>query len=321
MIKKIAITIGDPNGIGPEIVLKSLAELKLAPEKLVIGGNSDVLNYYSDKLQIKLPFDYEIAEIHFNKSDILPGVESAVAGEFSYQSLLYACNLANEGEIQAIVTSPVSKNAMNLAGYYFSGQTEVLEKLLAKPNQKAEMLFCAGDFRVLLLTRHIPLRDVAEKITQELLIDKISALNETFKTTFKIEKPRLALCALNPHAGENGVIGEEEQKIFLPAVAHLNNVGVDVSVPLSADALFAEVAKKLNANKKLEYDCYIACYHDQGLIPIKVLTQDSAVNTTIGLNILRTSPAHGTAYDIAGKGLASPASMIAAIRQLLNFNS
>ncbi len=311
--KKIAITIGDPNGIGTEIVIKSLMKLNLAKNDIILIANERILRFYENLLQIKLPFDYEIAEIPYNIADLKPSIETAESGEFAFNTIKKSCELALDGRITAIVTAPVSKSAMNKASHDFSGQTEVLEKFLANGNQKAEMLFCANDFRILLLTRHIALKEVPNVLTKNFLVDKITALNKTFKNKFNIEFPKFALCGLNPHAGEKGLLGNEEETVFAEAVQDLRKENILITDAQPADALFSDAAAKYVKNEKMPYDCYIACYHDQGLIPIKMLAQKQAVNTTIGLDFIRTSPAHGTAYDIAGKGVASEKSMIAAI--------
>lgn len=307
MNKKIAITAGDFNGIGPEIIVKALNRLDLPEEDVVLIGSKHLFS--------GLEKNYKIEEIPFLESWLSVGSETAQAGEFSYNCLIKACEMAKKQEISAIVTAPVSKNAMHLAGHFFSGQTEVIEKNLAdfSKGEKAEMLFVSGAFRVLLLTRHIPLKDV--KITKELLLEKVSRIDCVLRKNFGIKSPKIALCSLNPHAGENGILGTEEIDAFAPAVDELKKRGINVSKPMPADTLFAKAAKAYLNNNVQPYDCYCACYHDQGLIPIKSLAMESTVNMTVGLSVIRTSPAHGTAYDIAGKGVADESSMIAAIKE------
>ena len=204
-----------------------------------------------------------------------------------------------------------------MAGHLYNGQTEVLEKFLAHDGQKAEMLFVSKDFRVLLLTRHLPLKDVSKTITKEFLIEKIERLRGFFQHKLNINKPSFALCALNPHAGEGGILGDEEEKYMLPAVEALRVRGINITNPLPADTLFIDGVQKYLNGAKMPYDCYIACYHDQGLIPIKSVASEKTVNMTIGLDIIRTSPSHGTAFDIAGKNIANPKSMIEAIKACL----
>ncbi len=303
---KIAITTGDPNGIGAEITIKALNKLDLPAEDVVLISNKKILDYYG-----KLEKDYEIIEIPFN-SEIEPGKVSAECGEFSFQSVKKACEIG----AKAIVTAPVAKNALYLAGHKFNGQTEILQKYLAHENQLAEMLFIAKNFRVLLLTRHVALKDI--NLTKEIVIEKVLNLREFFKQHFKIENPKFALCGFNPHSGEDGILGKEEIDVLIPAVEELRAKGVNITKPLPADTLFVRASREyFEETKQPEYDCYIANYHDQGLIPIKTVAGDKTVNMTIGLDIIRTSPGHGTAFDIAGKNIADETGMIEAIKAVL----
>ena len=212
------------------------------------------------------------------------------------------------------MTAPVSKKAMNLAGHNYSGQTEVLEHYLANSNQKAQMLFICSNFSLLLFTRHLPLTEVASHIKKDILIEKAIHLNNSLKTQLGIQNPKIAICALNPHSGENGLFGNEEIDEIIPAIKQLRQLGISIEGPFPADTLFYNCY-----NNICNYDCYIALYHDQGLIPVKLMERDECVNTTIGLDVIRTSPAHGTAFDIAGKNLANPQSMIRAIELALQF--
>ena len=303
---KIAITTGDPNGIGAEITIKALKELDLPQDKIVLISNRDVLDFYG-----KLDKKYDIIEIPFDKKDIKAGKITKEAGEFSFKSLLKVCEI----KPKAIVTAPVAKNAMYLAGHKFNGQTEVLQKYLAHDGQLAEMLFVADTFRVLLLTRHCALKDI--NLTKKIVITKVQNLGKTFKSHFGIENPKFALCGFNPHSGEDGILGREEIDILIPAVKELQAQGIDISMPLPADTLFVKAGVHYYKGEKDDYDCYIANYHDQGLIPIKTVAGDKTVNMTIGLDIIRTSPGHGTAFDIAGKNIADANGMIAAIREVL----
>ena len=300
--EKIVILTGDPNGIGPEVTIKALNMLNLPSKDIVIISNEKVLNKYgvlNDKFEL-IAVDYE--------GKIEPGVLSRDAGDFSFRCLQKACEI----KPKFIVTAPTSKEAMHLAGHNFNGQTEVLENFLAHDGQKAEMLFVSKDFRVLLLTRHVALKDV--EITKELLLAKVERLRSYFQKKLNINKPSFALCALNPHAGENGVIGKEEMDIFIPTVEMLRKRGINITNPMPADTLFVKGVQNYLNGEKMPYDCYIACYHDQGLIPIKAVASEKTVNMTIGLDIIRTSPSHGTAFDIAGKNMANPESMIEAIK-------
>ena len=304
---KIAITTGDPNGIGAEITIKALNALNIPPRDIVIISNSKVLNTYGH-----LQNNYEIIEVDYS-ARVRAGEVTPEAGDFSYRLLEKACEI----KPKFIVTAPVSKEAMNLGGHKFSGQTEVLEKFLAHDGQKAEMLFVSKDFRVLLLTRHLPLKDVSKKLTKGFIIEKIERLRSYFQNHLFINKPSFALCALNPHAGENGLLGAEEEKNMLPAIEAVRYRGINITNPLPADTLFIQAVQNYLKGDKLPYDCYIACYHDQGLIPIKSVASEKTVNMTIGLDIIRTSPSHGTAFDIAGKNIASPESMIEDVKYCL----
>lgn len=330
---KIAITTGDPNGIGAEITVKALRQMNLPQDKFILISNSKIIDYYCGA---GTSANFDIIEIPYKKSDIKPGKITKAAGEFSFQSLKKVCELRP----RAIVTAPVAKNALHLAGHNFNGQTEVLQNFLAHDNQLAEMLFVAGDFRVLLLTRHCALKDV--NLTKNLVITKVKNLVKTFENQFGIKNPKFALCAFNPHAGEDGILGQEEIKILNPAVKALRIEGIDITDPLPADTLFYKAAEaylesvsdvvkipvlsmeQLAAGirfeiptKKDEFDCYIANYHDQGLIPIKTVAGIKTVNMTIGLDIIRTSPGHGTAFDIAGKNIADPSGMMEAIKHIM----
>ena len=305
-MNKIAITTGDPNGIGAEITIKALNYLDLPQDKVVLVSNRRVLDFYG-----QLNNNYEIIEIPYRDEDITPGEITSKAGEFSFQSLKKVCEI----KPIAIVTAPVAKNALHLAGHIYNGQTEVLQKFLAHDNQSAEMLFVAGSFRVLLLTRHCALKDI--KLSKEIVIKKITNLKNTFQKLYGIVAPKFALCGFNPHAGEDGILGNEEKDILIPAVEELRLMGIDISYPRPSDTLFVDAAKHYFNNEKDKYDCYIANYHDQGLIPIKTVAGMKTVNTTIGLDIIRTSPGHGTAFDIAGRNIADPSGMAEAIKSVL----
>lgn len=302
---KIAITTGDPNGIGAEITIKALNKLDLPEDKFFIVSNKKILDFYGN-----LKRNYEIVEIPFD-GDIQAGMVTAEAGEFSFQSLKKVCEMRPK----AIVTAPVAKNALHLAGHIYNGQTEVLQKFLSHNGQLAEMLFIARDFRVLLLTRHCALKEI--NLTKEIVEEKVINLREFFINHFRVDNPKFALCGFNPHSGEDGILGSEEIEILIPAVKSLREKGINITDPLPADTLFVKAGEAFYNSEKCPYDCYIANYHDQGLIPIKTVAGDETVNMTIGLDIIRTSPGHGTAFDIAGKNIASEEGMISAIKAVL----
>jgi len=316
MKNKIAITIGDPAGIGPEIIIKALNSLPDSSKYLLIG-NKDLFIKTAKNINVKISDDIEVIDISCDISKINIGQFGIESGRLSFLALEKACMLANNQEIRAIVTAPLSKKAINMAGFNFSGQTEILQKYLAEDRglkNKAEMLFVSKDFRVLLLTRHIKLSSVSEALKPDNIIESINALNNSLIKDFKVLNPKLAICGLNPHAGEDGLIGNEEKDILIPAIKTLKQkCNIDIEGPFPADTLWVKAAKPYFNNKIQTYDAYIACYHDQGLIPIKLLAMDSTVNTTINLPVIRTSPSHGTAFDIAGKNVADYSSMIHAI--------
>ncbi len=290
MNKKIVITTGDIKGIGKEITQKALDYLKLPVDDIVIIGE-------------KLDLPYETIE-----------VDNTNNADFCFNSLKIACDMANKGEIKGIVTSPVSKKVLFDGGYNFNGQTEVLEHFLGEKNQKAEMIFISKDLRVMLLTRHVKLSDI--QIKEDEIINKTKTLNDFLIEKCKIKNPKIAFCALNPHAGEDGLLGIEEKEIINPVILKLNKMGLNVEGAYPADSLFGKIGKKYINSEKQDYDGVISCYHDQGLCAVKALCFDDVVNTTIGLKVIRTSPSHGTAYDIAGKNIANPKSMISAIKLL-----
>ena len=308
--KKIAITIGDPNSIGAEIAVKAINSGCIDTNKIILFANKNILDFYN----LKLECDVEFVEIDFDINNITVGQKSKFGGEFAYKTLEYILTNTNKYNLKSLVTAPVSKYALNLAGYNYSGQTEILQKFIGNEKQKAQMLFVANDFRIMLLTRHIPILDVPKAITVDLLFNSISQLNHELKKYYKIENPKIALCALNPHAGENGILGNEEVNIFEKAINNLREANICISEPYPADALFKKAGYYYLKNEKQPYDCYISAYHDQGLCAIKPISQENCVNTTIGLDILRTSPCHGTAFDIAGKNIADATSMICALK-------
>ena len=280
---RIGITVGDPAGIGPEISLKAAADPRVvaACEPILYGPhNPDAL----------APF--------------VPGRLSADAGRAAFQAIAEAVEHVRLGRIDAIATAPINKEAFSLAGIPFKGHTDLLAMLTH--DGPAVMMFHSEPLRVVLATVHVALRDVPRLLTRE-LIDFIIDLTARELPRFGYAKPRLALAGLNPHAGEHGVIGDEDEAVLRPAVdVARKDRGIDITGPWPGDTIFARAARG-------EFDAVIACYHDQGLIPVKLLAFGKAVNVTLGLPIVRTSVDHGTAFDIAGKGIADPASLVEAI--------
>ena len=308
-MKKIAVTLGDPNGISPEITIKALNLLDINPKNIILIANKNILNYYEKNFSLALKTQYDILDIPFDIDSITIGKDSAEGGEFAFQALIEACKLVANKEVKSIVTAPISKNAIKKAGHDFAGQTEILEKYIGQNNQKAEMVFVSDKFNLMLITRHIALSEVNKYINKNILVERIGKFVVSLKKQLNIKMPKIAVCALNPHAGENGMFGDEEQKEIIPAINELKESGVNIEGPFAADSLFARCAKD-----NMKYNSYIAMYHDQGLIPMKLIAGDNCVNTTLGLDVLRTSPAHGVAYDIAGLNIANPTSMVKSIQ-------
>ncbi len=302
----IAITVGDCNGIGPEIVLKSVHDPTVrricSP---VLVGPVDVFEFYARRLKLSLPSSPIIESSILSRSHITPGLVSARAGKAAAQAIEAAVELAEAGVVHAIVTAPISKHALHRAGVRFPGHTEMLQHLTGAKN--VAMMLVSQTLRVGLVTNHVPLKRVSSLLTRKLLRQKIEVVHRALRIDWQIERPRIAVLALNPHAGEAGDIGTEDKRITTPVVRSMAGARMDISGPFPPDAFFARYTPD-------SYDAVVAIYHDQGLIPLKMSAKGKAVNVSAGLPIVRTSPDHGTAFDIAGKGIADPGSMIEAIK-------
>jgi 4-hydroxythreonine-4-phosphate dehydrogenase len=280
---RIGVTVGDPSGIGPEIAVKAAADPALQPLcEVVLYGPADAAALRA----------YPAGRI------------SAEAGRAAYEAIVAAVADARQGTIDAIATAPISKEAFAAAGLPWKGHTDLLAELTGA--SRVAMMFHSTDLIVVLATVHVPLADVPRELTRERL-ESVMALAAGELPRFGVPAPRLALAGLNPHAGEHGVIGREEIDVLEPAVAACRARGVDVRGPFPADTVFTRAVRG-------EFDAVVACYHDQGLIPIKLLAFGRAVNVTLGLPIIRTSVDHGTAFDIAGCGIADHSSLVEAIR-------
>jgi 4-hydroxythreonine-4-phosphate dehydrogenase len=280
MIKpRIAITAGDPAGIGPEIAARAAADPRVLAvcDPVVYGPPA--------------------------ASTFAPGVLSAEAGRAAYDVIVRAVDDARRGVVQAIATAPVNKEAFRLAGLPWHGHTDLLAHLTGA--REVAMMFDSEVLRVVLATVHIPLAEVPRALTAASLESTI-ALTARELPRFGVPTPRIAVAGLNPHAGEHGLFGCEEQTVMAPAIAACRSRGIDVAGPFPADTIFVRA-------RRGEFDVVVACYHDQGLIPVKLVAFGQAVNVTLGLPIVRTSVDHGTAFDIAGQGIADPQSMIAAV--------
>ena len=303
----VGLTIGDYNGIGAEVALKSAVHpsVRRICEPVLIGAH-DAFAYYAKRLHLvgELRRTPVLEVIRGGRLRPTPGRVSKDAGTCAGRAIEEAVRRCRLGEIHAIVTAPVSKEGLNLAGYSYPGQTELLQNLTRSP--AVAMMFVSHRIKVGLATIHVPLKKVARLISRRLIIEKLAVIHEALKTDLCIRNPQIALMGLNPHAGEHGLIGIEEERILKPALRSARAAGIRVAGPFSADSFFG-----VHRNR---YDAILAMYHDQGLIPVKLLAMERAVNYTAGLSIIRTSPAHGVAYDIAGKGIANPSGMIEAIR-------
>ncbi|MBK9043690.1 MAG: 4-hydroxythreonine-4-phosphate dehydrogenase PdxA [Saprospiraceae bacterium] len=315
---KIGITIGDVNGIGPEIIIKTLSEptlLKLMTP--VIYGSSKILSYHKNMVP-ETNFQFSVIS-HADQAqkgrvnlincwdenvNITLGKPTAESGKCAGLALDRAVDDAKAGLIQGIVTAPIHKYAMKLSGFQFPGHTEFLA---AKDEKKESLMVLFSDhLKVAMVTNHIPLKEVTEKITKELILKKLQIFNRTLIENFGLEKPVLAVLGLNPHAGDEGALGNEEETMIRPAIIEAKKSGMVVAGPYPADAFFGN-------NTWSKVDGVLAMYHDQGLIPFKTIAFGEGTNFTAGLSFIRTSPDHGTAYDIAGQNLADPSSFMNAV--------
>lgn len=306
--KTIGITIGDPLGIGPEVTAKALQrpDIRRLANFKVIGDEAFFKKY-------KFPKGPHCQWIGINKIHPFDFPFKDTRSESAAAAIAYletAVGMLKDKTLDGLVTAPVSKEAIASLGIPFNGHTEYLADNFNVKN--FEMMFEAPDLRLIIATRHVPLQKVHEEISEEKILSTIRLAQTTLKKTFKIKKPRIVLCGLNPHAGEGGLLGDEERNMIIPAVERARKEGIQVFGPFAADTLFRP------ANFK-KYDVFIAMYHDQGLAPLKAMYFDQLVNVTIGLPFIRTSPAHGTGFDIAGKNKADPSSMIEAIKFCAKF--
>jgi 4-hydroxythreonine-4-phosphate dehydrogenase len=323
----IGITMGEPAGIGPEVVVKALAEpgIRKAARFIVFGMNEQ-LCYAADKAEIepfwgryqheKISKDYphKVVVADYDEHPVPSWIKgpSMVGGEASIHFCLDAIEAAKAGIIDAIVTAPISKASWKLAGAKWPGHTEMLADKCKSPRKA--MMFTAGPLKVVLATIHTALFEVRHEFTIGRVFEPIDLLNTALKEYFDIENPKIGVAALNPHAGEDGQFGDEEKRIISPAILLAQEQGINCQGPFSADTLFLRAARG-------EFDAVVAMYHDQGMIPVKLLAFEDAVNITLGIPIIRTSPAHGTAFDIVGKNIADPSSMMAAITTAIRMAS
>ncbi|RPF53929.1 4-hydroxythreonine-4-phosphate dehydrogenase PdxA [Aquisalibacillus elongatus] len=318
----VGITMGDAAGVGPEIILKSLksedvfdwcrplviGDAKfLEKAKPVVGADNLSVQSIEDVSEA----DFRLGNVPCIDLDLLPadlplGEVSAESGDAAFQYLSKAIELAKQGNIHAICTAPLNKEALHLGGHKYPGHTEILAQLT--DTKDYAMMLSAPDLKVIHVTTHVGIIDAVNQIEPERVYNVVKMADETLKKAGN-DQPKIAVCGINPHAGENGLFGygEEEEKV-VPGIERAVNEGIDVQGPLPADTLFFRAVRG-------DFDIVVAMYHDQGHGPIKVLGLDAGVNITVGLPIIRTSVDHGTAFDIAGKGIADEKSLIEAIRQ------
>lgn len=301
----IGITMGDAAGIGPEVIVKALAsdELNTICRTIIIGDRAH-LEQVAISFGIERNKLGEIIDLGNLPETVIYGEDSDITGEASAAYIIKAVELCRSGEIDAISTAPISKRSLHLGGYDFQGHTEFLAHLT--DIKRFKMSFFGGKLRVVLLSTHLPLTEAIERVKKDALIDLIDFANDKISKLLGRDI-KIAVAGLNPHASEGGMFGHEESDEIIPAIEHCRALGIEVSGPYSPDTIFLRCFNG-------EFDAVVALYHDQATIPVKALSFNKAVNVTLGLPIIRTSVDHGTAYDIAGKGVAEHGSMLTAIK-------
>jgi 4-hydroxythreonine-4-phosphate dehydrogenase len=311
----IGFSIGDINGVGPEILMKAFDDNRLLDACTpVIFGNSKVLAFYKKSIpdcNLQLNGVKDLDQVNLKQVnvfncweedvEITPGQENAAGGKYAIKSLLQATTALKEGKIQGLVTMPISKNNTQVPEFKFTGHTPFLKSTFDA--KEVLMLLCTEDLKVALLTEHVPVSEIANAVTRENITTKMLLFHNSLQQDFGINKPKIAVLALNPHAGDGGLIGKEERDIIAPALDSLKAQGISCFGPYAADGFFAR-------QHDAQFDGVLAMYHDQGLIPFKSFDKAQGVNYTAGFSAVRTSPDHGTAFDIAGKGKASTTSFL-----------
>ena len=319
----IGISTGDINGIGIELIIKVFSDSRILDICTpVIFGNNKVINFYRKSLpEINMNFTSikETGRVNhkqlnlFNcweeEVNVMPGIMNEIGGKYAVKSLTAAAQALKEGKIDGLVTGPVHKKNIQSAEFNYTGHTPYFKNLFGA--QDVAMFMIAENMRVALLTEHVPVKDIAPHITRENIISKLQVINNSLKRDFCITKPRIAVLALNPHAGDEGLIGKEEEEIIKPAVKEAKQRDIFCFGPYSADAFFAR-------GQHEKFDGVLAMYHDQGLIPFKSMAIGEGVNFTAGIRGVRTSPDHGVAFDIAGKGKADESSFREAVYKCID---
>jgi 4-hydroxythreonine-4-phosphate dehydrogenase len=319
----IAVTMGDPAGIGPEVILKAMITVARRPgaPNIVVVGDWDVMNRAAKGLRSAprlskwssadkpIPCAKGIGLLESSKladKAPTPGKPNLAGGKASFDYVVHATKMAQQGEVDGVVTAPISKEVWNRAGHHFPGHSELLAKL--SRTRTWRMMFAGGQLRIALATVHMGLAQVPGALTRDRVFTTIRLLSDHLKTQAGYTRPRISVLGFNPHAGENGLFGDEETRIIAPAIARAQREGIDANGPVAPDTAF------IRRRGSFGFDGAVVMYHDQGLIALKTLEFDRAVNITLGLPFVRTSPDHGTAFDIAGRGVASGSSMAAAIQ-------
>lgn len=317
---KVGITQGDINGIGYEVILKTFADIRMAEMCIpVLYGSAKVAAYHRKAMELQPVSFHQINNVKdavVNKVNVVNcineevkieiGQSTSVAGEAAYKALEKAVADLKDGLIDVLVTAPINKHNIQRDDFHFPGHTEYLEERFGKDGDKSLMILVKDSLRVALVTGHIPLSEVPKVLTKEKIMDAAIRFDNSLKRDFRTGRPRIAILSLNPHAGENGLLGSEENDIIAPAIKELQDKKVLCFGPYAADGFFG-------SGEFAHFDGILAMYHDQGLAPFKTLAMEDGVNFTAGLSIVRTSPAHGTAYDIAGQNKASEESFRQAV--------
>jgi 4-hydroxythreonine-4-phosphate dehydrogenase len=320
---KVGISIGDVNGIGLEVIIKTLMDKRVLEYCTpIVYGHTKVASFHRKTMDLT-DFNFHVinqaAQAHEKRANMINcwdedvkielGMTTEIGGKYALISLEKALDDLLAGNTQALVTAPINKHNIQNDSFQFAGHTEYIQ---AKTDSADSLMFLVSDdIRVGVVTGHIPVNEVSEKITAEKIVSKLSLMNESLKKDFWIQKPKIAVLGLNPHAGDNGLIGKEELEVIIPAIQSANAQGIFAFGPYAADGFFA-------AQTYSKFDAVLAMYHDQGLIPFKQIAFHHGVNFTAGLPIVRTSPDHGTGYDIAGKNLASENSFREALFTAIN---
>lgn len=320
---RVGITHGDINGVGYEVILKAFEDSTMLDLCIpIVYGSPKVAAYHRKAIDSPTAFTIisQASEASKSKLNILACVDDELkvelgnpteeAGKTALDSLERALADYREGLIDVLVTAPINKHTIQAENFHFPGHTEYIQERVGE-GEKALMILMKDELRVALVTGHLPVKEIASSLSKELIQEKLTIFEHSLSRDFRIEKPRIAVLALNPHAGDNGLLGTEEQDIIIPALAEMKEKGMFCYGPYPADGFFG-------SEQYTHFDGILAMYHDQGLAPFKALAMEEGVNYTAGLPIVRTSPAHGTAYDIAGKGVASAASLRHAIYTALD---